>query len=119
MTLPNAFHVPADGPAVYLPVVKRGTDFVRVISIYDAGGQPVDLRGNDARMYWRERAGGNIYFQLANGSGLTLGNGTLAIHATPGNLANVPIARPVFDLEMRWANGVIDEWFGGTAALIP
>ena len=101
-------------PAKHSITVFKGSTLDRVFTYYAAsadgtGRVPVDLTGYTARLQVRKDYAGDTVLDLTTGSGITLGGaaGTIAIHLTAADSANLPVMSGVYDLELyaRTAGG--------------
>jgi len=110
------------GAATYHLKIEQGSTFNVDITYKDENGDPVDLRGYDARMQLRRRIDDeNPTLELTTGNGrLILGgeDGTVQINVNATDTEGLDATEGVYDLELVSGAGIVDKLLRGTFEII-
>lgn len=106
-----------------LPDIEQGADYFLTFTYQDQNGTPVDLTGYTARMMLRvtyDDPTPLIELTDANGR-LVLGGtaGTIDIHITATDTANLSFKTAKYDLELVDSTGVVTRLVMGSVRLSP
>lgn len=88
-------------------VVKRGCSVSITTIFYDNNGAAENLTDWTARMMIKDKAGGDTWLNLYNGSGITItpGTGTVDWVITPTQTRTMPGKHGVYDCLLRNSDG--------------